>query len=119
MARRILQVEDDVEQATLYAGVLTMAGYDVVTTVNAEEALVRLAENTFDLALIDWDLPDMAGDALVLRIRAEYPAMKTLLFSCHNDVDQAAKSSGADAWMRKTDGIVRLRQVIADLLQSD
>jgi len=119
MAFRILLVEDDAEQAVLFSGVLTMAGYEVVTAYDAEEALPRLAESAFDLALIDWDLPGMSGDALILRIRAEYPGVKTLLFSNHGDVDRAAQAGGADAWLRKTEGIVRLREIIAGLLKRD
>lgn len=115
---RILLVEDDPEQANLYAGVLATAGYEVVTTSDAEEALARLAENPVDLALVDWDLPGMSGDALILKLKAQYPGIKAILFSNHYEVNRLAASSGADAWMRKTEGIQRLRQMIADLQQS-
>jgi CheY-like chemotaxis protein len=117
MAFRILMVEDDAEQAALYANVLRAAGYDVVVAENAATAVGRLTEDTFDLALVDWDLPEMCGDDLIRKIRLEYPDIKTVLFSNHNEVDVLAASSGADAWLRKTEGILRLRQVIAEVLQ--
>jgi len=112
----ILLVEDDPDQANLYAGMLATAGYEIVAVHDAEEALVRLADGPFDLALIDWDLPRMSGDALITLIKAQYPGVKTILFSNHSEVNRKAASSGADAWMRKMEGIFRLRELIADLL---
>ena len=117
MALHILLVEDDAEQAILYAGVLRTAGYEVVSADSAEKAVELLAAEEFHLALIDWDLPGMTGDTLICLLRTEYPTVKTLLFSNHIDVNRIAESCGADAWLRKTEGILRLRTMIADLLQ--
>ena len=118
MALRILLVEDDAEQAILYANVLRTAGYDVVSTESAERAIEQLATEAFHLALVDWDLPGMTGDALICLLRTDYPAVKTLLFSNHTDVNQIAETCGADAWLRKSEGILRLRTMVADLLKS-
>lgn len=115
-AFRILLVEDDPEQANLFSAVLAMDGYEVETVFDAETAIVRLREGKFDLVLIDWDLPVIKGDALILLIKLDYPNVKTVLFSNHNDVNMVAESSGADAWMRKSEGIHRLSQIIADQL---
>lgn len=109
---RILLVEDDEEQADLFARVLRMAGYDVVVIPNAGDAQARLAHETFDLLLADWDLGGgMQGDALIGWTRAFLPAVKTILFSNHPQVDEVAHASGADAAFRKMDGIVKLRQL--------
>ena len=116
MAERILLVEDDKDQADLYQSVLTMAGYDVTATYDAETALARLADSAFDLTLVDWDLPGMKGDAFITQVRERDPRVKTILFSNHFDVDDAARACHADAWMLKSDGIRRLRETIAQLL---
>lgn len=114
--KRILLVEDDPEQADLFARVLTMKGYDVVTVLDAESALERLREQTFDLVLLDWDLPGIKGDAFIYLLKVEYPDVKTMLFSNHIDIAETARASGADAWMVKSEGIVRLREIIGELL---
>lgn len=116
-ALRILLVEDDREQASLFSSVLAMVGFEVDIAYNAETAVTRLGEGQFDLVLVDWDLPVMKGDALIILIKSEYPDVKTVLFSNHTDVNKAAESSGPDAWMRKSEGILRLRQIVGDLLQ--
>lgn len=113
---KILLVEDDREQASLFASVLTMSGSDVVTELNAETALVRMAAEGFDLVLVDWDLPGMKGDVLITKVKAQYPGVKTVLFSNHAHVGQIAQACGADAWMLKTEGVLRLREIIAGLM---
>lgn len=115
-AQRILLVEDDPEQADLFARVLTLKGYDVVTALDSEAALARLREGTFDLVLLDWDLPGIKGDAFIYLLKVEHPQLKTMLFSNHADIAEAARASGADAWMVKSDGIAKLREIIGELL---
>ena len=114
--RKILLVEDDREQAYLFVSVLGLSGYDVVTELNAEAALARLAEDGFDLVLVDWDLPGMMGDALIAEVKTRHPGVKTVLFSNHANIEPVARAVGADAWMLKIEGIVRLREIIKELV---
>ncbi|MHB9132688.1 MAG: response regulator [Armatimonadota bacterium] len=118
-APRILLVEDDPEQALLFGQVLQMSGYQVVTVDTAEEAQASLAASPFDLLLADWALPEMQGDSLITLAKTQYPAMKTILYSNHSDVDKAAAVVGADAWFRKIEGVTLLRQTISKLLPHD
>lgn len=114
---RILLVEDDHEQAMLFTQVLQLVGYAVETTSSAEEAQVRLASAPFALLLADWDLADgMQGDALIRWAKARDPGIKTVLFSNHPQVHEIAAACGADASYQKTDGIARLRELIARLV---
>ena len=113
---RIVLVEDDSEQAALFAQVLSLVGYDVVTAATAEEALVQLASGPTALLLADWDLPGMHGDELIVTAKTQYPGIKTILYSNHTHVEEACASSGADGCMRKTEGIVRLRQLVKEVL---
>lgn len=113
---RILMVEDDPEQAVLFRQVLKLAGYDVVTVPDAETAADQAAASGFDLLLVDWDLPGMKGDEFIAEVKRRHPGMKTVLYSNHTHVDEAARASGADAWLCKGEGIVHLRAVIAGLL---
>lgn len=114
---RVLLVEDDPDQAMLYNQVLALSGYDVIIAPDAEAALVSLADPTIDLALVDWDLPMMKGDELVGTIKQQYPPIRTVLYSNHLNVEEAARACGADAWFRKSEGIIALRELLAKLLQ--
>ena len=115
-APRILMVEDDEDQAMLFTLMLSTYDFAVVATADAESALAHLAETPVDLVLADWNLPGIKGDALIVTVRAQYPAIKTILFSNHIHVETAAVACGADSWFRKMDDTARLRQLMNDLL---
>lgn len=117
--QRILLVEDDPDQAALFAQIMTLAGFQVTTAFDAESALEQQAQSPFDLLLVDWDLPGMKGDTLIATVKAQYPLSKTVLFSNHTHVNEAAATCHADAWFRKNNDIFLLRQMITDLLRQE
>ncbi|MHB9024082.1 MAG: response regulator [Armatimonadota bacterium] len=118
-APRILLVEDDPEQALLFGQVLRSFGYDVDTVTTAEEAQEHLEASPFDLLLADWQLPLMKGDALITLVKSQHPEIGTILFSNHTNVRQAAELAGADAWLRKFEGIDELRRLVHTVLTQD
>ena len=120
MATRVLQVEDDPEQAVLYAQVLEMSGYEVTTVATAEEAQACLTDTAYALLLVDWDLGSgMKGDALICWIKVHAPDTKTILFSNHSQVDDFAAACDADGWFRKIEGIAPLRRLVMQLVPPD
>lgn len=62
----ILIVEDSDVCAYVYRRALENAGYAVVVATTASDALERVAEQAFDAALVDMQLPDGDGSALRL-----------------------------------------------------
>ena len=113
---RILLVDDDPDQVQLFKLILTTVGYEVLAVPDAALALARLADTPVALLLADWSLPGTKGDALIAIVKARYPAVKTVLFSNHAYVDEAASAVGADAWFRKMDDTLSLRELIGRLL---
>ena len=67
---RILIVDDDSIIAGLHAAVLGLAGYEVVTSNNGEDALMQLAFDHFDLVLTDRNMPVLDGASMVLALRS-------------------------------------------------
>ena len=67
---RILVVDDDRIIAGLHAAVLELAGYEVVTSDNGEDALMQLAFDHFDLVLTDCNMPVLDGTGMVLALRS-------------------------------------------------
>ena len=65
----ILVVEDDTALAELVGYNLDAEGYRTTTASSAEEAELLIAEETFDLIVLDWMLPAMSGIELCRRIR--------------------------------------------------
>jgi len=74
MSMKILVVDDSAVMRKLVIRSLEMAGIpvdQVRTAANGLEALAQLGENSFDLALIDVNMPVMNGIELVERIRGD------------------------------------------------
>ena len=67
---RILVVDDDSIIAGLHAAVLELAGYEVVTSNNGEDALVQLAFDHFDLVVTDRNMPVLDGASMILALRS-------------------------------------------------
>ena len=57
----ILVVEDEPAQKELLTFNLSTEGFEVSATDTAEEAMVLVEENEFDLILLDWMLPNASG----------------------------------------------------------
>jgi len=66
---RILVVEDDPELASLSAGVLERAGYEVMVAHTGAEGIRISREHLPDLTILDFELPDMDAIEVLDTIR--------------------------------------------------
>ena len=80
-SKTILVVDDDTKLAQSYKLVLESEGYDVDTAYTAFSVLRRLTKKTYDLVILDWNLPDMLGNELALRIKKEHSGTDIILIS--------------------------------------
>jgi DNA-binding response OmpR family regulator len=71
MAKRILIVDDDRQCAQLVTNMLEMGGYETQEVYGGSDALRRLSQDQFDMALIDFDMRDIKGDRICLMLRLE------------------------------------------------
>jgi CheY-like chemotaxis protein len=60
-ARRVLLVEDNAVNQRVAAGLLTRRGHHVTVVGNGRDAVERVARESFDLALMDLQMPVMGG----------------------------------------------------------
>ncbi len=65
----VLMVEDEEVNRQVLAGLLTRAGHRVVTAKTGDEAIQAVAEQDFDVALVDIRLPGMDGFEATRRMR--------------------------------------------------
>jgi len=90
-SKRVLVVEDDPALAELFKqGVAIEGSHELVVTETAEEALERFQENTFDLAIVDYKLPQMNGLELIAAIRELDTATQFIVVSGYRDDEMAA-----------------------------
>ena len=105
MPERILVCDDDPQIRRALALILREAGYEVLLTASAEEALDRAAVAGAQLAIVDLLLPDGHGIELCERLR-EWSEMPILVLSAIDDertkID--ALDRGADDYVTKPFG---------------
>jgi len=66
----VLVVEDDPLNQTIVCRLLGHAGYLSTAAADGTQALALLRTRTFDLVLMDWQMPDMDGLEVARRMRA-------------------------------------------------
>jgi two-component system sensor histidine kinase/response regulator len=67
---RVLLVEDNIVNQRVAAGLLTRRGHDVTIAQHGGEALTRLEQESFDVVLMDLQMPVMGGIEATAAIRA-------------------------------------------------
>jgi two-component system invasion response regulator UvrY len=86
---------------------------------SAAEALERLREGAWDVALLDLSLPDGSGIELLARIREVAPALPVLVLSMHAERRYAVQllRSGASGYLQKEALVDELKGAIRGVLQ--
>jgi PAS domain S-box-containing protein len=104
---RILLVEDNVVNQQVASGLLTRRGHHVTVVENGREALDRLDRETFDLVLMDLQMPVLGGlDATVairLHERATGQHVRVVAMTAHalNSDRERCLAAGMDGYLSK------------------
>ena len=80
-----------------------LTAHTVTVVPSLAAARAALAPAKFDLVLVDYDLDDGKGDALIKEIMALCPSPRIIATSSHAFGNQALMEAGADAVCGKTE----------------
>lgn len=100
---RIAYLEDDMAQAELVTHWLQEAGHNCIHLANGRDFMSLLRRDTFDILVLDWEVPDMNGYAVLEEVRAS-GNQTPVLFATQRDDESSivgALSQGADDYMVK------------------
>ena len=90
---KVLFIDGDEASRKYVAASLRRLAYEVITAESGKEALVAARGRAPALVLVDPDLPDMTGEELAARLRAQPNTAATPL----NKLDERALCPGAAA----------------------
>ncbi|MFA7060237.1 MAG: response regulator [Pedobacter sp.] len=113
---KILVVDDEANIRLLYAEELADEGYEVVTVASTTEAVGKLQEGSYDMAVLDIKLKNESGIDLLQKLvkeRHEMPVILCSAFSCYKDDFSAWL---ADGYIVKSGDLTELKQEIARVL---
>ncbi len=89
---KILITEDEKSQRDLLEGFLKKEGFFVDAVTNGREALQKLEGNFYDIALIDYKMPELDGHQTLQEIRRLYPELPVVMMTAYGTVETAVAS---------------------------
>ena len=124
---RLLVVEDEVDLAGAIARGLRRRAYAVDVSETLADAEVRLATNTYDLVVLDWNLADGPGVDLCQGLKSgEIPTFddripRVLMLTARDSVEDRVRGldAGADDYLVKPFAFAELEARVRVLLRRD
>ncbi len=101
---RLAILEDDAAQAEALAGWLKAAGHDCHVYPAGKTLLKDAGRESFDLVILDWEVPDLSGMHVLRWIRRALPPGLPVLFVTYRDAEEdiiEALGQGADDYLSK------------------
>ena len=101
--KRILVVDDDASIRTTISLILETEGYIVDAVETGQEAIEKANANYYNLALLDYRLPDMEGTVLLNAFKETTPKMVKIMVTGYPSMSNAMDSVNrkADAFLVK------------------
>jgi DNA-binding response OmpR family regulator len=94
---RVLIVEDDDRLARAVAAGLRRHGMSADVALDGGDALDKLATNTYDVVVLDRDLPGVHGDEICRRLAADRSASRILMLTAARSVRDRVEGLGLGA----------------------
>ena len=115
-----LVIEDSATIRTILKQLLSKMGFDVVEAANGREALDRLKQMAHvDVALVDWNMPEMNGLDFVRSVRADraYDMLPLVMVTTNSEREhvEEALAAGANAYVMKPFPLDRIREELKTL----
>lgn len=79
----ILLIDDDPVFRRLMSVMFNQEGFKIVTADNAQEGLTLVEENDFNVAVVDYRLPDLTGIDFFERVHRTHPNMIRILLTAY------------------------------------
>lgn len=127
---RILAVEDDALVRRCIRRILTRKGHEVIEAAHGPEGLRHAAEQTFDVALVDYNLPMLDGVEVLQRLRELQPGCLRVLVTGQLDLPMVVgavnrgeitrvieKPFKSRALVEAVNEVLRTRQIMKDVMK--
>jgi len=107
---RVLAVDDEKDIRSIVQATLNLAGYDVETAVDGQDALEKLGISDYDLVVLDIQMPHLDGIRMLTRMRSAGSNIPVLMLTAldeHKNVLEGYRS-GANYYMTKPFAVEKL-----------
>lgn len=116
---KILFADDDHMLGMILTKELTSYGYHVSFVENGEDAISKLNDDNYDLAILDIRMPKVDGFGVLKFIKKEKPEIKVIMLTAYADLKHQIMSEqgGAHQFLSKPYNLETLRFTIENLLK--
>lgn len=117
----VLVIDDEVEVGNFFRYLLSPKNYQVNTAHNTRQAMALLAEQEFNLALVDLKLPDGDGISLLRQIKEKQPGCQVIIMTGFGTVQtavEAIKLGAYDYVDKPFEDINQLENLLEEALKS-
>ena len=121
-AYKLLWVDDEIELLVAHILFLQKKGYEVHTVSNGHDALDQCAEETFDLILLDENMPGLSGLETLTRIKEISPSTPVVMVTKseeENIMEQAIGAKIADYLIKPVNPIQILSTLKKNIHQKE
>ena len=97
---RALVIDDSKAMRSILSRMLQGLGFEVLEASNGREGLQRLQANgSVDLALVDWNMPEMNGLEFIRTVRAEqsYDGVLLMMVTTETEMENVVRALAAGA----------------------
>jgi len=106
VTRRALVVDDSRAMRSILTAIVEGLGYAVEQAGDGRDGLARVeGQSRFELALVDWNMPEMNGLEFVVaaRVRPELDDMRIVMVTTETEADRVVEAldAGADEYIMK------------------
>ena len=102
MSKKALIVDDDDMTTMCLKNFLKQEGYTAEAVENGNAGVEKLKSDSFDLILVDYNLPDMVGDQVLAQIKANGGSYgKAVLMSGDDNLKGQFESKGFNFFLHK------------------
>ena len=100
---KVIVVEDALKVARFISRVLHEEGFSTDIATKGQLALRQIAKGSYDLAILDWTLPDMDGLSICRELRNAGNAIPVMMLTARCEEHDRARAikAGADDYMVK------------------
>jgi len=114
---KLLLVDDERDIRHLFAAELEDEGYQVETAASVAEAEAALAQSTFDLMILDVQMPGESGLQLLQRLARERSPLPVILCTAYSSYKDDFSSWIADGYVVKSSDFSELKSEVARVLE--
>ena len=116
MEAKVLLVDDEKDFLESMSERMRLRGMDVTTASSAKEALALIEIDVFDAVILDFQLPEMDGMAVLKKIKARHPEAQIILLTGHASLERGVEAIkiGASDFLEKPADIEALSKKIKE-----